>query len=628
MSVGRNTVHPATIRWYDDGVTLAYSNVVYTVAYLRDEMTFYLREARRLFNEDLCLGLPDVPVYRLAELVDNWEDRRPGACFVDDARNADALAGGEEWLLTQLCRDPRRADLVFGRDAATDTFVVRNEAAAQYEAAVQTFFEYVLVLMHKFSGEPGRRPEVLGLRWCNGPHDKRNLFLHDGDVLFILTYHKALHRTNASRFPVRFCLPAVGELVVQYLVLIQPFRELLARQTAIPAEISEYLFAGGEGKPWLEDRFTRTMTRLSRLSVGVETSVQAWRQICAGISVKWYSDEDGDGVRMEMRWWEAAAAEADEEDGARDEEAALVSAGPAALPAALHAQFSHTARVGNQAYGGTINFNGGLTDAGLQEYRRVSRWWHRFVQSPPQPRTRPPRSSLPTAGTGAEAGAEAAPALSHRRRPASPEAGPLPKRLACRRTPLRHRRRWTMEEAQDQLEALYGPGATYRSPGQRTLIEHILAGDGEIVAVLATNEGKSLAFLLPPRLRGAGTTVVVVPLVALRQDLVRRCAELGVQFAVWDEATAADEQRAVGCPLVFVAVETAVGAPFHAFLARLDAAQRLDRVILDEAHLVLTSIHYRPKMRLIRQLRNLRAQFVFLTGTLPPSMLRPFQQSL
>jgi superfamily II DNA/RNA helicase len=90
----------------------------------------------------------------------------------------------------------------------------------------------------------------------------------------------------------------------------------------------------------------------------------------------------------------------------------------------------------------------------------------------------------------------------------------------------------------------------------------------------------------------------------------------------------ADEQRIVGCPLVFVAVETAVGEAFHGFLARLDAAQRLDRVILDEAHLILTSSDYRPKMRLIRQLRNLRAQFVFLTGTLPPSMLQAFQQKL
>lgn len=82
-----------------------------------------------------------------------------------------------------------------------------------------------------------------------------------------------------------------------------------------------------------------------------------------------------------------------------------------------------------------------------------------------------------------------------------------------------------------------------------------------------------------------------------------------------------DKQRIIGCPLVFMAVETAVGTLFHIFLARLDAAQRLDRVILDEAHLVLKSSHYRLKMGLIRQLRNLQAQFVFLTGTLSPSML-------
>jgi superfamily II DNA helicase RecQ len=81
-------------------------------------------------------------------------------------------------------------------------------------------------------------------------------------------------------------------------------------------------------------------------------------------------------------------------------------------------------------------------------------------------------------------------------------------------------------------------------------------------------------------------------LVALRQDLVRRCAELGIQFAVWDETAMTDEQRIIGCPLVFVAVETAVGTFFHTFLARLDAAQRLDRVILDEAHLVTVARTY------------------------------------
>jgi hypothetical protein len=141
-----------------------YSNIIYRIGYLRDEMTFYLRETRRLFDEDLCFGLPDVPVYRLRELVDNWENRRPGACFVDDPRNADVLAGEKEWLLRQLCDDPSRADLVFDRNVTADGFVIRNEAAAQYETAVQVFLEYVLMLMHKFSDEPARRRKELGLR--------------------------------------------------------------------------------------------------------------------------------------------------------------------------------------------------------------------------------------------------------------------------------------------------------------------------------------------------------------------------------------------------------------------------------------------------------------------------------
>jgi hypothetical protein len=115
-----------------------------------------------------------------------------------------------------------------------------------------------------------------------------------------------------------------------------------------------------------------------------------------------------------MRWWETVAGEA----GGEREEEERSEDGPVTLPAALHAQFGHSVRVGNQAYGGTINFQEDLTDAGLQEYRRVSWWWHRFVQSPRQPRQprqprrRPGWSSLPTAGI------ETGPVLSHRRRPA------------------------------------------------------------------------------------------------------------------------------------------------------------------------------------------------------------------
>lgn len=118
-------------------------------------------------------------------------------------------------------------------------------------------------------------------------------------------------------------------------------------------------------------------------------------------------------------------------------------------------------------------------------------------------------------------------------------------------------------------------------------------------------------------------TVVIVPLVALKADMVRRCEEAGLDFAVWNRTQ--DRMGYIGTPLMFVSIEQAVRSLFRAFLGQLDATEGLDRVVFDEAHLVLTASHYRPKMALVRQLRQLFCQVVFLTATLPPTMQAQFE---
>jgi hypothetical protein len=115
-----------------------------------------------------------------------------------------------------------------------------------------------MVLLHVASGQPVRKPEFLGLRWYNKQADKRNVFIHDGYLLFILRYHKSLNLTNKSRFPVRFALPEVAELLIQYLVLIQPFRIWLSAETGQPGCVSEYLWHDGKAI-WTEDKMTRVL---------------------------------------------------------------------------------------------------------------------------------------------------------------------------------------------------------------------------------------------------------------------------------------------------------------------------------------------------------------------------------
>ena len=621
LAVGRDTVNPAQLRWYEDGVTLAYNDIIYQVSYLHDEIDFCLQEAQRIFLEDLCLSLPEVPPCPLEQLVDNWDNATPGWSFTSDPRNSDILGHTVAWLFEHVRLHPPLADQVFRQDpSGGDDLLVRPDFTDQYESAVQRFLEFMLVLVHKGSGQPGRAPEVLGLRWCNVQHDKRNLFVHDGRLLFILTYHKSLSRTHASRFPARFLFPAVAQLLTQYVALVLPFRAWLSRETQNPPRISEYLWSNRKGL-WKEDLMSRLMKRTSLLSVGVPTHVQAWRQIAVGIAIKFFTDGEYQGD-FDLPG-----------DGDDDHSSEPVLSAPAVLPDVFHFQAAHHPRTGNQSYGGTVNFRSGLTDSGLKAYLRASQWWHRLITHPPQAHSASCKITRRVIGASPPVSPSALFALlprpssvKHRRASSSQIWLPLPKRLALRQAPLRHRRRWTLPDAQQAVQRLFGPHATFRSAAQARLIERVLHGDSDVIGVLTTGEGKSLAFMLPTLLPGAGTTVLLIPLVALRQDLVRRCAELRVQFAVWERDM--DEDRYLGCPLLLVSLEAAGSPRFRAFLARMDARESLDRIVFDEAHLVLTASEYRPKIQAVKHLRALRCQFVFLSATLPPLMMPPFQHAI
>lgn len=73
----------------------------------------------------------------------------------------------------------------------------------------------------------------------------------------------------------------------------------------------------------------------------------------------------------------------------------------------------------------------------------------------------------------------------------------------------------------------------------------------QVVVILPTRAGNSLLSMLPCTLRDAGITILVVPLVALRGDLLRRCRELEIDYTEWLLA----EKREPG--LVLVTAEAA-----------------------------------------------------------------------
>jgi ATP-dependent DNA helicase RecQ len=145
-------------------------------------------------------------------------------------------------------------------------------------------------------------------------------------------------------------------------------------------------------------------------------------------------------------------------------------------------------------------------------------------------------------------------------------------------------------------------------PLQAEAIDAALSGRDSLV-VLPTGGGKSLCFQVPPVV-GAGTDVVISPLISLMKDQVDGLRECGYPAAAIYSGIEGDERRQMERDLVagkyrllFVAPERAVTGWLAEIARRLDVR----RFAIDEAHCISHWGHdFRPEYR---QLASLREKF-------------------
>lgn len=166
------------------------------------------------------------------------------------------------------------------------------------------------------------------------------------------------------------------------------------------------------------------------------------------------------------------------------------------------------------------------------------------------------------------------------------------------------------------LQQMTGQAAIQFRGVQAPALRAIQDGESPVVAVMPTGGGKSMLFMLPAFAEPSGTTIVVVPLISLRGDMMRRCQGLGIACVSWESRRPPDDAT-----IVLVTPESAVTDDFHTFINRLQQTRRLDRIVIDECHVVLHDQRdFRPELRQLGRLNHARTQMVLLTATLPPTL--------
>ena len=165
-------------------------------------------------------------------------------------------------------------------------------------------------------------------------------------------------------------------------------------------------------------------------------------------------------------------------------------------------------------------------------------------------------------------------------------------------------------------------------PGQDAAIEAAVSGRDTVV-LLPTGRGKSLCYQVPALVaarRGAGTTLVISPLIALINDQVQALEGRGVAAAALHSHLDAAAQREVlrsfadgELEFLYVSPERAASPSFRRRLAEVDIAL----LAIDEAHCVSQWGHdFRPDYMRLHELRPLTgAPIIALTATATPLVM-------
>jgi superfamily II DNA helicase RecQ len=549
------------------------------------------RRAQRLLLDELLFGAEDIPLVESWTLHDDLDREDRGGSWLSDERNAEVLSGTQDMLFRTITG---RADLArtFITEDGDGKKVFCRRAMAVYEAYVQDFLSALSPLIHIAPLPPLRAPELQSITHTNDKR-RRSTFIFESLVLLHIRYHKSQRQTGDAVDNVRFLPPAIGNLLLTFLAVVQPLRQAFLRQQVNPkGQLSAYLWSTLEGEVWPDQAVSRHLGKACVRAEIPRMTVAWWRQVAASI------------VKEKFTPSERASFHLDHIGG--EEEEVVEEAEELQMDLARSSNHSFTTH--NMAYAGSTTLT---THALLYRAHRASQCWRSLFRVDEQ--------------LAEEVMDHGAPKTRKRRRrhgedddeDSDGEDGDKTSLLSAAKR-VRYRVRPLAKAAvlQRVAQRLHGDSTlTLRRPGQRNAMLAMLGprASEQVVVVLGTGSGKSLLLMVGAAMEGAGTTIVILPTVALRTNMIQRVRGMGIRTVEWSPG------QTRTAPLVFASAEAACSADFSNYVARLQTTQVLDRIIVDEAHLTITASRYRKSMkRLGWYVRQVATQSVWLTATLPP----------
>jgi len=561
-AIALNHNNPGSVFWSKDKKTVFLHGRPIVIERFRSMIRDAVTEAERMLWEELMwvYGREGRFTIALDKVEDDVTFTKRGISFISKSGNG--LGGGLKWILQQMQQSEAGRKLYIR--GAWHARRVRR-----YIRRINVFLELLLFVVHTTGGQPARGTEITSCRHRNGFLQDRNIFVMDGQVVFVTRYHKSQSLFDAPKVIPRFLPGKVGQLVALYLAYVLPFRERLAEQVQ-RCERSDYVWADEHG-PWETDRLTRIIVTQSSTALHNRLTTLEYRHAAIAIGREFIDGSFGAGTQDEVGEVEEPEVEVD---------------------SPLEMSAGRTGFIGANRYGVPSDIIKHLSIRSLKTFRPLSEAWHRWLGVAGED-----LKGENTGSAGADGGAQAAKV--GRKHARGPSDAFSTQSLSRKKKRLEVRECSDEEIKRAMQQALGRSEVSFRSEEQKRGVEAVLAGHTPLVVVLPTGGGKTLLFMVPACLGDPGVTVVVVPFRALLGNMVGRMKEAGIDCVEWK---AGEVNPAT---TVVVSADRAAEWDFMDYASQLNRDKLLRRVVIDECHLAFTVSDWRPKLARLKNLRLL-----------------------
>ena len=591
-------------RWSEDRASVTYGTETVKVSSLQALVRGTLDHATSMLEQLLLKDGTLSTQVDLSTYQDNFCNHKPGYNFVA----ASESETGTFCLCQAIKGFPQHQPLL---DVCSTEPEFDTDAAHAYFALHNEFNKLLAVLIELTSGLPARGTELVQLQHTNTLISQCNLFLADGYFVTVLASNKG---TGPPKLIPCFLPHAVGQLVLFYVMEVVPFLHLLFNSVVGPQEPSALLLVDHKGQPWQTNNISKAMQSLCVEFVGPSASslhMHNWHQLSVSIDMK------------------------------------LIHPGQPAEEYADHAhdmQAGHTTSMALQHYGLDSSMLLQLTQESMDHLLVVSKQWHAFwglasrCGDSAQPFSTstavPPCASSATASTNNIMPLDLKQKLEqleedvhHIRRKVEEKPSPSLAHSTSSLVISSHRSAVLPPAVSKALFKVTGSHCT-KTVEQAFALNAIHGRESPLIIVMATGTGKSALFMVPlfwllPTL----VVVVVVPFVALVEDLLEQCKHVSITASKWSGYNCA--KKVERSQLVLVAAKNCYSQQFGDWAQDLTEQEHLAAIFFDECHVCIMQEDFCPSMAKIKQLvTTICVPQYFLTATLLPSLLSSFKAAL